>query len=274
MPWRYSSSVRLWLNNVCLIILVLLLASCGSERGPVVDGAPEQIPIDLSRIPDAVPRYEPRTRAGNPASYEVFGKTYNVLNSSRGYVGRGLASWYGTGFHKKTTANGELYDMFQMTAAHKTLPIPSYVQVTNLDNGRRVVVRINDRGPFHDGRIIDLSYVAAAKLGIAESGTGPVEVRAIEPDDSPTIIAATPKLSDSIMYLQLGAFRQRINAERLLSRVKASGLPEPHIETDQNRGWHRVVIGPVTGQAQVRSISTRLSELGLTAVVAGSGQPF
>jgi rare lipoprotein A len=157
---------------------------------PVGDGPPRQAP-DLSRIPDAVPRVEPRSRGGNPESYEVFGRRYRVLDSSTGFVERGTASWYGRKFHGRKTSNGETYDMFRMTAAHKHLPLPTYARVTNLDNGRSVVVRINDRGPFHGNRIIDLSYAAAGRLGMLANGTARVEVRAIDPARPTTRVAAS-----------------------------------------------------------------------------------
>ncbi len=136
-------------------------------------------------VPDATPRIEPRARNGNPPFYEVFGKRYFVMSSSSGYVERGVASWYGPGFHKVQTSIGEPYDMYGMTAAHRTLPLPAYVRVTNLQNGRSVVVRVNDRGPFVGNRIIDLSYTAAAKLDMLRSGTAMVEVRSIDPGTAP-----------------------------------------------------------------------------------------
>ena len=128
------------------------------------DGPPDDENIDLASIPDAIPRDEPYSRYGNPASYEALGKTYYVLPSAAGFTQTGRASWYGKQFHGRRTSSGEPYNMFKMTAAHKRLPIPSYVRVTNLDTGKQVIVRVNDRGPFHDGRIIDLSYVAARRL--------------------------------------------------------------------------------------------------------------
>src|SRR6186997_1278909 len=140
-----------------------------------------QPPLDVLSIPDAVPRAEPRSTRGNPPFYEVFGKRYYVLASSEGHVERGTASWYGPGFHSAATSMGEPYDMYAMTAAHKTLPLPAYAEVTNLSNGRKVVVRINDRGPFVGDRIIDLSYTAAARLDMLLQGTAPVEVRVITP---------------------------------------------------------------------------------------------
>jgi rare lipoprotein A len=144
-----------------------------------------------------VPRYEPRSRNGNPPFYDVMGKRYFVLSSSVGYVERGVASWYGPGFHKVRTSTGEPYDMYGMTAAHKTLPLPAYVRVTNLQNGRSVVVRVNDRGPFVGNRIIDLSYTAAYKLDMLRNGTAMVEVRSLEPVSAttPLVAQATPPAS-------------------------------------------------------------------------------
>jgi peptidoglycan lytic transglycosylase len=142
-------------------------------------GAP--VPDDIASIPDAVPRQETQTRSGNPEKYSEFGVEYRVLKTSEGYDQEGVASWYGPGFHGKRTSSGEPYDQNAMTAAHTVLPLPTYVEVTNLENGRKVVVRVNDRGPFHGGRIIDLSYVAAMKLGIVQAGTARVRVRALDP---------------------------------------------------------------------------------------------
>jgi rare lipoprotein A len=147
-------------------------------------------PLPPDSVPDAVPRMEPRSRNGNPPFYDVFGKRYYVLSSSVGYWERGVASWYGPGFHKVRTSTGEPYDMYGMTAAHKTLPLPAYVRVTNLQNGRSVVVRVNDRGPFVGNRIIDLSYTAAAKLDMLRNGTAMVEVRTIDASAPPQVITA------------------------------------------------------------------------------------
>jgi len=142
-------------------------------------------------IPEVIPRIEPRARSGNPPFYDVFGKRYYVLSSSVGYRERGVASWYGPGFHNVRTSIGEPYDMYGMTAAHKTLPLPAYVRVTNLQNGRSVVVRVNDRGPFVGNRIIDLSYSAAVKLDMLRNGTAMVEVRTIDPSVPPPVITAS-----------------------------------------------------------------------------------
>jgi len=162
---------------------LLLLTGCGGF-GRSSDGAPSR-QLDPNRIEDAIPRRDPITSAGNKNPYTVLGKTYRILPSSKGYKARGVASWYGTKFHGESTANGERYDLYGMTAAHCTLPIPTYVLVTNLENGKQCVVRVNDRGPFAEGRIIDLSYAAATKLGYAHKGTALVEVSAIDVDNWP-----------------------------------------------------------------------------------------
>lgn len=180
---------------VLAMLAALALAACGTPSGPapdrVQDAAPKR-PPDLSSVSDAVPRAEPRSRYGNPASYEVFGQTYHVMDSAQGYVERGVASWYGTKFHGRRTSSGEPYDMYAMTAAHTRLPLPTYVRVTNLSNRRSVVVRVNDRGPFLRGRVIDLSYTAAYKLGYVNVGSAQVEVEQILPDEAPLVAGARP----------------------------------------------------------------------------------
>ncbi|WP_295037349.1 septal ring lytic transglycosylase RlpA family protein [Salinicola sp.] len=172
-----------------MIVLVSILAGCagggGSQQGggryAMDQDAYPDSPEDVANVPDAVPRVEPRSRSGNRSTYSVWGKTYHVLDDPTGYSAEGRASWYGVKFQGYDTANGETYDMYKMSAAHRSLPLPTYARVTNLDNGRKVIVRVNDRGPFHSDRLIDLSYAAAARLGILKGGTGRVKVEAIDP---------------------------------------------------------------------------------------------
>ncbi len=241
-------------------------------------------PRDLAAIPDAVPRAEPRSRYGNPPSYEVFGRRYFLLPTAVGHVERGMASWYGPGFHNERTSSGEPYDMYAMTAAHKTLPIPAYAEVTNLRNGRRVVVRINDRGPFVGDRIIDLSYTAAWKLDMLREGTAPVEVRVLTPDApaSPapataTVTAQRPAPPPATppagvepgaivnQWLQIGSFAQRENAARLLARLTAQGITAARIDTrvDGGRTLYRVRVGPVSGAVELEDYIERLRLLGI-----------
>ncbi|MGC3871930.1 septal ring lytic transglycosylase RlpA family protein [Halomonas sp. GXIMD04776] len=156
-------------------------AKSGGGRYAMNSDAYPELPPDVSDVPDAVPRVEPRSASGNRPTYQVWGKTYHVLSDSTGYEKQGTASWYGQKFHGYATASGEIYDMYKMSAAHRSLPLPTYARVTNIDNGRSVIVKVNDRGPFHGDRLIDLSYAAAARLDILGNGTGRVDVEAIDP---------------------------------------------------------------------------------------------
>jgi rare lipoprotein A len=186
---------------LALLAPALVVAACGTApKAPPKaepkkpsyysdDGPPDSVPVDIAAIPDAVPTGEPYHRYAN-RPYTVFGRSYAPVVNDDPMKERGLASWYGRKFHGQKTSTGEVYDMFAMTAAHKTLPIPSFARVTNLKSGASVVVRVNDRGPFHEGRIIDLSYAAAAKLGIAGPGSGPVEVERVFARDAGTVLAA------------------------------------------------------------------------------------
>lgn len=268
------------------IVLLVFFYGCAETtavRAPVSirDSAPKK-PVDVTRIPDAVPKVEPRGRAGNASSYVVWGKRYKVMKKSRGFVQRGTASWYGKKFHGRKTANGETYNMYAMTAAHKSLPLPSYVRVKNLANGRSVVVRVNDRGPFHKNRIIDLSYTAAKKLGIVRTGTGRVEVRDISPVEQTAPVArsaATPaaratvtpaavtrKTAPTRLYVQIGAFSSRENASRLADTVQHPELPELRIRSEVNTPapLYRVQLGPVATIGEAHRIIDQLGELGIT----------
>lgn len=175
-----------WLAILALSLLVGCASGGGSPGGgggryAMNEDAYPDSPEDVSDVPNAVPKVEPLAKSGNRSTYTVWGKTYHVLSDPTGYVAEGRASWYGVKFQGYDTASGEPYDMYKMTAAHRSLPLPTYARVTNLDNGRKVIVRVNDRGPFHSDRLIDLSYAAAAKLDILSHGTGRVKVEAIDP---------------------------------------------------------------------------------------------
>jgi rare lipoprotein A len=182
---------RSFLTTLLCLLGILFLAGCGASFRPSQqDGPPKRIPKNIHKTPDAVPKVEPLSRHGNRYgksnfhnSYVAHKKRHHVMKTSKGYKARGVASWYGTRFHGRKTANGEHYNMFSMTAAHKTLPLPTYVKVINLKNHKSVIVRVNDRGPFSDNRIIDLSYAAATKLGILGHGTAHVEVVSVDPRD-------------------------------------------------------------------------------------------
>ena len=281
------------------VSLVAGLAACSSSQKVLEtrDAAPAN-PRDVSHVQNAVPRAEPRSRYGNPESYVVYGKRYYTLASSRGYRETGGASWYGTKFHGRRTSSGEPYDMYAMTAAHKTLPLPSYVEVTNLANGRKVVVRVNDRGPFHDGRIIDMSYAGAVKLGMLGKGTAHVEVRTIEPGAPaakpvtmqadakpvpaspqparataqpaatpvPVQAAATPSRSHTApVFLQVGAFSNLVNAERLRTRLEQGLARRVRVTpASSTRGpVHRVQVGPLASVEIADQVSARMLEFGI-----------
>jgi rare lipoprotein A len=242
------------------------LTACGV--GPVEDGPPRES-VDVASVPDAVPRVERKSRYGNPHSYTVLGKRYYTLKSSEGYRERGIASWYGTKFHGRRTSSGEPYDMYAMTAAHKSLPLPTYARVTNLENGRSVVLRVNDRGPFHSNRIIDLSYTAAWKLGILAKGTGYVEVLALDPRSPQPIkvanAAPAPAAAPVQLYLQTGSFSVRANAEQMKWRMQSvSGGPvsiEP-VQID-GRVTYRVRVGPIANVTKADRLAQQIADLGL-----------
>lgn len=212
---------------------------------------------------EPVPKAEPLSKIGNHSPYRVFGQTYRVLPSSRGYREEGLASWYGDAFHGRPTSNQEVFDMHQLTAAHKTLPLPTYARVTNLENGRSVVVRVNDRGPFKGSRIIDLSFAAAQALDMVERGVAPVEVLALVPEeaelDRPLVRSAEN------LYLQLGAFAERRNAMTLLAKLRAESLPPAQLVSQGGGGKsvHRVRIGPLGSADEADEVTARLLLLGL-----------
>jgi rare lipoprotein A len=242
------------------------------------------VPPDVLAIPDAVPRVEPRGTRGNPPFYEVFGKRYHVMKTSDGWFERGTASWYGPGFHAASTSLGEPYDMYAMTAAHKTLPIPCYAEVTNLRNGRKVVVRINDRGPFVGDRIIDLSYTAAAKLDFLREGTAPVEVRVLTPrgdsarggSASPPVLPAAPppvavvnapaaRTTSDAMFIQAGVFADHENARRRVEQLLAAGIELASLDEipRNDRALHRVRVGPLGSVEEFDLTLKQIRDLGI-----------
>ena len=253
-----------------LLLAAALLAACAApvRHAPTLPPAaplpPPPPPAAIAATPDAQPRAEPRSAHGNPPFYDVLGQRYFVLATADGYLERGVASWYGPSFHGGNTSSGESYDMYGMTAAHKTLPLPSYARVTNLANGRSVVVRINDRGPFVANRIIDLSYTAAAKLDMLRDGTAMVEVRALTPG-VPDVIGRSAESPPPALYLQAGAFADPANAERELERLHAAGLPSAFVvpPLDGQSRLYRVRIGPVASVAAYDTLAAQLAGLGI-----------
>ena len=257
------------------------------------DGPPTSVPADLDRIPDAVPKLEPLHRFAN-RPYTVLGRDYVPATMLRPYRERGIASWYGRKFHGQKTSIGEVYDMFGMTAAHPTLPLPSYARVTSVANGRSVVVRVNDRGPFLHGRVIDLSYAAATRLDIAQRGSGEVVVESIMPPDAgpsvakplppvaaPSVTAAAPAQppivpaavttpsAEAGYVVQLGAFSSFANAQTFLAHVQnqtAAAQVEPRVR--QVTGLWRVYVGPFAERDEARKAAERIgSAFGLATSV-------
>ena len=214
---------------ILIIIAGTMLGGCVTpppERpDPSVDSAPTD-KVDVSRIPDVIPQPVTRTRAGNMSPYTVLGNTYEVLPSSEGFTQEGTASWYGRKFHGRHTSNGESFDMYGMTAAHKNLPIPTYVEVTNMDNGRRAVLRVNDRGPFHGDRVIDLSWAAAAKLGFAEQGTAHVQIRALDTQNP------LADLNNSAVPLSAEPSRAQVTGDDTVSMAEISAIGDASVEVD------------------------------------------
>jgi rare lipoprotein A len=259
-PWRAGA----------VLLYALALAGCSvvahrpTPAPPPPPAVPPAPPPNVSSIPDAVPRVEPRSAHGNPPFYDVLGQRYYVLLTADGYIERGVASWYGPTFHGGNTSSGEPYDMYGMTAAHKTLPLPSYARVTNLRNGKSVVVRINDRGPFVANRLIDLSYTAAVRLDMIRDGTTLVEVRALTPG-IPDELARSAELPPPALYVQAGAFADPQNAQHLLERLQAAGMARAFIVLPPEGKSHlyRVRLGPVGSVAEFDELTARLAALGI-----------
>lgn len=255
--------------------------AAGSKRGGgyyLDDGPEDNPPPNLHLVPDAVPKTEP-LRSANMQPYVALGKTFKPMTELTPYKKRGIASWYGRRYHGNNTASGEVYDMYAMTAAHPTLPLPSYARVTNLDNGKTVIVRLNDRGPFLADRLIDLSYTAAYKLGILAAGSGRVEIESIIPEgDSMALALSKPSKSlpvaDSnaemaLVYLQLGAFGSPDNARNFLAQVRKR-IPslKDSVNISKNNGLYKIHAGPYPDQAVAKLAANSISRhLAVTPIV-------
>lgn len=268
------------MKRITCAALLVVIAGCGGvakretaseapKRGAYYkdDGPGDNPPPNLASIPDAQPRIEPLHRFAN-RPYQVFGRDYVPLTDARTFRQRGVASWYGKRFHGGPTSTGEPYDMYAMTAAHPTLPVPSYVRVTNVANGRSAVVRVNDRGPFHAERVIDLSYTAAYKLGFADAGSALVEIEAIAPQAAPIVHAQAPTplppaaLETSPtrgIFLQLGAFSVRENAELLRSRLaRELAWLADSMQVIAGEALFRLQLGPYGTQDEARAVAERI----------------
>jgi rare lipoprotein A len=257
-------------NTGCCLMLSLALVACAPSRkqadSELSDSAPLQS-IEASEVQDAVPRADPILAAGNESPYTVRGVEYDILKDARNYREQGIASWYGAKFNGRKTSNGEIYDLYKATAAHKTLPIPSYALVTNLDNGLSVVVRVNDRGPFHADRVIDLSYAAAVKLGYMKQGTARVEVEILN-------IAGVDDRRDAVggsyRYLQLGAFGAEASAQQLRSKLQPLVSTEVVVSPVQSGETllYRVRLGPVSNGEELLQLQELLQANGYDSAQA------
>lgn len=279
---RVSFYFRYGLQGFLLILVFFILSSCSTSTRKK-DGPPNFY-VDERKIPNAVPRPEPLAKYGNMRSYRVFGKRYYTMKSSRNYEEVGVASWYGTQFHAHSTSSGERYNMLAMTAAHKTLPLPTYVEVTNLKNRRKIIVKVNDRGPFESNRLIDLSYVAAKKLGMLGRGTTRVRVRAIDPyhygeryvfaknlkQDASKIyhLLTQSSKSSANLYLQVGAFRNKNRAEKLRQHlITKLAAPIKIFSPTHLSKLYRVQIGPFQDKVTAKKVSQQLRSLGIKPAV-------
>lgn len=293
----FLSSVSLLVLNGCMSTEHVLgerkidydKASGGGRYSILQDHAPTG-DINVDHLPDIVPQWEPKSRGGNKSPYEVWGEKYWVMDSAEGYVAEGTASWYGNKFHGHKTSNGEIYDMYAFSAAHKSLPLPSFVKVTNLDNQRSIVVRVNDRGPFHGDRLIDLSYAAAARLGYHKKGLARVRVEAITPaqgGSSPSVTSekraslsnkpvpttsntmnASTKAALIFSHLQVGAFSTDVPANDLKRRLFEAFDTRVNVSINkQSDGLYKVLLGPFDGDASLSQWQQELQQAGFGSPV-------
>ncbi len=244
------------------------------------DGLPAQIPENIDQIPNATPRLEPLRNAANKP-YTVLGMSFTPMTRLQPFSQQGIGSWYGTKFNGLKTSNGDTYDMFAMTAAHPTLPLPCYVRVTNTQNNRSVIVRVNDRGPFHNGRIIDLSFTAAYKLGYVDQGSSPVRVELIMPDASAVtyaelskdaLAANDAKIDDKTRYgeevpkpgtyVQMGAFQNGFNAQVLRNHLlrELDWMTPAQVHVYAEPPWHRVQVGPFATRVQAETVQVKIRD--------------
>ena len=243
------------------------LTGCAAQRP-----SPQPSPLPRPAPAPGEPAAEARSPWGNGPIYEVHGRRYVVLPTSSGYHEQGIASWYGRKFHGRPTSSREPYDMYAMTAAHRTLPLPSWVRVTNLRNGKSVVVRINDRGPFVANRLIDLSYAAALALDMIDAGTVPVEVTALDysPQPATTVAAAGEPIvapqGDPRLFVQVGAFGDAENAKRRYEQLKSGGIEPASVHEDMNASpaLYRVRVGPIADAAEYDAVVAKLRALGIS----------
>jgi rare lipoprotein A len=277
--------------RVAQLLALALVVLTGCSTSPLADRERDRGPAvhrpELATLPDPVVRDEPRSRYGNHSPYVVFGKTYRVMDTVRDYEVTGTASWYGEKFQGRPTSSGEPYDMFALTAAHRSLPLPSYLRVTNLANGRATIVRVNDRGPFHSDRVIDLSYAAAVKLGFVDDGTARVKLELVTAAPTapalPRYVATAPVPAEPAptdpalaapaeLFLQAGAFSRRQGAEQLHADLTALVGAGVHIDHNGDDALFRVRIGPIEHMGEATRLQALIatSQLGMPLIIRES----
>ena len=250
------------INLLFIIAMTAILAACSSSPSGRYDIANDKAPTsapDVSKVEDAHPRYEPYSRGGNKKNYTVLGKNYQVMDSGEGYTAKGIASWYGAKFHGHLTSNGETYDMYSMSAAHKSLPLPSYVKVTNLKNNKTVVVRVNDRGPFHEDRLIDLSYAAAHRLDMLKTGTANVSLEVIYIANPESVALAELKQTE-LHYIQIVASTNKSRIEQLAAELEKTYQVNSRVQ--QSNNLYRLQLGPIGQQQLATKLTEKLKQQG------------
>jgi rare lipoprotein A len=248
------------MNKIIAILLIFVLCSCTTEQVKTSDISSQK------SVTTAHSRYHSILNVSSSDTQNT-SDDENLLPRIARYLKQGIASWYGSDFHGKKTASGEIYDMYAMTAAHKTLPISSYARVTNLENQRSVIVRINDRGPYHGDRVMDLSYAAAQKLDLHEAGTGAVEIKAIAPEQALAQLQNAANKQEESVYLQVGTFGNKKKALKLQNKIASNQLPQPEILPSTHKGstLYKVQMGPIKSPESVHKLNIQLAKLGITA---------
>jgi rare lipoprotein A len=248
------------MNKTIPVLLIFILCSCTAEQIKTSNTSSQ------TSVTTASSRHHSILNVGSSDQQSTSNEQENLFPRIVRYLKQGIASWYGPDFHGKKTASGEIYDMYAMTAAHKTLPISSYARVTNLENQRSVIVRINDRGPYHGDRVMDLSYAAAKKLDIDEAGIGKVEIKAIAPEQALAQLQNTAKKQEKSVYLQVGTFGNKKKALKLQNKIAAHQLPQPEIlpSTHQGSTLYKVQMGPIESSESAHKLNLQLAKLGIT----------
>jgi len=255
------------MNKTLPILLIFVLCSCTTEQVKTTDSLSHP-PVTTNSIANHPFRYLSKLHFGDSDTQNTTAaKEENLLPRIARYFKQGIASWYGSDFHGKKTANGEIYDMYAMTAAHRTLPLSSYARVTNLENQRSIIVRINDRGPYHGDRVMDLSYAAAKKLDLQEAGIGAVEIKAIAPEQALAQLQKSAETQEKDVYLQVGTFGNKKKAMKLQNKIAAHQLPQPEILPSTHNGstLYKVQMGPIKSPESGHKLNVQLAKLGIKA---------